>query len=163
MATKSTPRERPSGLTRLFFKLPVWLYRLNLGWLLGGRFLLLNHVGRTSGRQYETVLEVVRHDDETDTYIVASAWGSESDWFKNVQADPDVEIVVGRRHIDAAATLLSQERTEQELRRYVDEHPGTAKMLARFLGHRVDSPGDAYDALLAQVILVAFRPQRAVT
>jgi hypothetical protein len=40
--TKSSP---PRGLARLAFRLPIWLYRLRLGWLLGDRFLLLTHIG----------------------------------------------------------------------------------------------------------------------
>jgi len=35
---------------RLAFRLPIYLYRLDLGWLLGHRFLLLVHRGRESGR-----------------------------------------------------------------------------------------------------------------
>lgn len=31
------------------FKLPLVLYRLHLGWLLGTRFMQLTHVGRRSG------------------------------------------------------------------------------------------------------------------
>ena len=33
------------------FKLPLLLYRLRLGWLLGRRFMLLTHVGRRSGSE----------------------------------------------------------------------------------------------------------------
>lgn len=37
---------RPRGLLRLLLRAPVALYRLRLGWLLGGRVLLLSHTGR---------------------------------------------------------------------------------------------------------------------
>jgi hypothetical protein len=53
------PPTRPHGLLRLGFKLPITLYRAHLGWLLGHRFLLLTHRWRTSGKIYQTVLEVV--------------------------------------------------------------------------------------------------------
>ncbi|MEO2169431.1 MAG: hypothetical protein ABGY42_15180 [bacterium] len=39
----------PIGLKRLFFRLPIRLYQLRLGRLLGGRFVLLHHIGRKSG------------------------------------------------------------------------------------------------------------------
>ena len=38
------PRTR---LRRALFRAPIWLYRLGLGGLLGGRFLLLTHTGST--------------------------------------------------------------------------------------------------------------------
>ena len=46
------PRTR---LRRALFRAPIWLYRLGLGGLLGGRFLLLTHTGRTSGRPRQVV------------------------------------------------------------------------------------------------------------
>jgi hypothetical protein len=46
----------PTGVSRLAFKMPIYLYRLNLGWLLGHRFLLLVHRGRKCGLLRETVL-----------------------------------------------------------------------------------------------------------
>ena len=53
-------KSKPSGTLRLVFRLPIYLYRLNLGWLLGHRGLLLTHQGRKSGLLRETVLEVIR-------------------------------------------------------------------------------------------------------
>ena len=42
--------EPPAGFTRAVFRLPIHLYRLRLGWLFGNRLLLLNHIGRVSGK-----------------------------------------------------------------------------------------------------------------
>ncbi len=39
----------PRGLARIGFRIPIILYRLGLGGLLGTRFLLLTHTGRKSG------------------------------------------------------------------------------------------------------------------
>jgi len=47
------------------FKLPLLLYRLRLGWLLGKRFMLLTHVGRRSGKVRRTILAVLRFDETT--------------------------------------------------------------------------------------------------
>jgi hypothetical protein len=47
-----------AGLTRFLFRMPIYLYRLKLGWLFGSRLLLLNHVGRVSGKSRLTILEV---------------------------------------------------------------------------------------------------------
>src|SRR5215204_4945342 len=42
-------RSRPTGALRLAFRLPIYLYWLGLGQLLGHRFMLLTHRGRRSG------------------------------------------------------------------------------------------------------------------
>ena len=60
----------PAGLTRFLFRIPIHLYRLRLGWLFGSRLLLLNHIGRVSGKPRQTILEVAEHDG--DSYVVAS-------------------------------------------------------------------------------------------
>jgi hypothetical protein len=65
----------PRGLARLAWRAPIWFYRLGLGGLLGQRFVLLNHIGRRSGQPRQAVVEVVRHDKRTGTYIVASGFG----------------------------------------------------------------------------------------
>jgi hypothetical protein len=58
-------KSRPAGALRLAFRLPIYLYRLDLGWLLGHRFLLLVHQGRRSGLLRETVLEVLLYEPAT--------------------------------------------------------------------------------------------------
>src|SRR5512139_3909054 len=72
------------------FRLPLFLYRLGLGWLLGNRFMLLTHIGRRSGKVRRTVLAVLRFDNQTQEIRAISAW-SASDWYKNILASPAVQ------------------------------------------------------------------------
>ena len=87
-------RSKPRGLVRLLFKLPVGLYRLHLGWLLGHRFLLLTHRGRVSGRIHTTMLEVVHYDRATCESVVIAGYGAAADWLRNIQASPALEVQV---------------------------------------------------------------------
>ena len=72
-------KQQPGGLLRFVLRVPIWLYRLRLGWLLGQRFLLLTHTGRQSGWPRYTVVEVVDRDTVTGSYFIASGWGEQSD------------------------------------------------------------------------------------
>lgn len=74
-------QHKPAGVLRAMFRAPIFLYRIHLGWLLGGRFLMLTHIGRKSGVPRQTVIEVVSHDKETGKYYVAAAWRDKSDWY----------------------------------------------------------------------------------
>ena len=75
----------PRGLSHILWRLPITLYRARLGWLLGDRVLLLTHTGRVSGKPRQAVIEIIRYDKVADYYLVASGFGEESDWFKNIQ------------------------------------------------------------------------------
>src|SRR5215217_586077 len=66
-------KSKPAGALRLAFRLPIYLYRLNLGWTLGHRFLLFVHLGRKSGLLRETVLKVILYDPATLESVVLSA------------------------------------------------------------------------------------------
>src|SRR6516225_11717887 len=101
MPTKIRDVQPPHGVARTLYRLPIRLFHLHLGWLLMGHFLLLTHSGRKSGLPRQTVLEVLLHDRAKDVYYVMAGWGEQSDWVKNIEKTPQVEIIVGRRHFYA--------------------------------------------------------------
>jgi F420H(2)-dependent quinone reductase len=78
-----------------------WLYRCSGGRLgaraLGKRFLLLEHVGRKSGRTYEAPLLYV--EDGSRFVVVASNAGHHRDpaWLRNLEHRPETWVRVGRR------------------------------------------------------------------
>ncbi len=47
---------------RRLARAPTRVYTAGFGWMFGHRFLVLTHRGRRSGREYRTMLEVVRWD-----------------------------------------------------------------------------------------------------
>lgn len=146
------------GVRRSLLRLPVWLYRLRVGWLLGGRFLLLTHTGRKTGLPRHTVVEVVRHDRQSDAYFVVSAWGDRSDWLRNVRKTPQVQVAVGRRWFAGTATPLSPDETARELRTYMSRHRLAARMLPRLFA-LLGLPGERDpDALARTMVVVALRP-----
>lgn len=151
--------EPPTGFRRLLFRLPVHLYRWRLGWLLGHRFLLVNHVGRVSGRPRQAVIEVVDHDPATATYTVASGFGTGADWYKNLLETPDVTIRVGRHELPVTAVPLSAADGERVMAGYARRHPSTAKRLARFMGFAVDGSEADYRAVGRRIPFVGFTPR----
>src|SRR5689334_12771192 len=98
--------QHPSGITRTLYRLPIWLFRLHLGWLFMRRFLLLTHVGRKSGLPRQTLLEILQYDQEKERYVVFAGWGEQADWVKNVEKTPQVTVQVGQRSFPAQALRL---------------------------------------------------------
>ena len=126
-------RQPPKGLLRLLLRLPIWLYWLRLGWLLGNRFLLLTHIGRKTGIPHQTVVEVVSHNRAKDRYVIASGWGEKSDWFRNIKKTPEVGVQVGGRSFQAQATILSVAEATEVLLDYAHKHPTAFRELAKFM------------------------------
>jgi len=150
----------PKGLLRLMLRLPIWLYRLQLGWLLGNRFLLLTHVGRKTGLPHQTVVEVVSHNSTKDRYVIASGWGEKSDWFRNIKKTPSVSVEVGGRSFQAHATILSVAEAEEELLDYAHKHPAAFRELAKFtIGEHLEATRQDCNKLAQSIPLVSLRRQ----
>jgi deazaflavin-dependent oxidoreductase (nitroreductase family) len=137
MSEKKQIRARPHGLLRWFFRIPIWFYRLGLGWLLGSCFLLLHHIGRKSGLPRQTVLEVVNYDKATDTYYVAVGFGPKTDWYRNLLQTPEAKIQVKQRKLVVTADPLTPEASAEAMVYYARRHPTAARNLSRLLGYNV--------------------------
>ena len=124
---------QPHGLLRLLLRIPILLYRVNLGWLLGKRFLMLTHVGRKSGLPREVVLEVVYHDSETGAYFVAAGWRGKADWFKNIQSNPVVQVMAGRRTFKASAQVMQLAEAATTFYIYALRHPLAFHEISRLM------------------------------
>lgn len=146
----------PRGLARLAFRLPTWLYRLGLGWVLGYRFLYLTHIGRRSGQPRHTVLEMVRYDQVTTTCIVASGFGEKSDWCRNIIKNPKITVQVKRKCFPAYARRLNPDEAGKEMRDYARRHPRAIKELAKFMGYRLDGSEADVHAMGQRVPMFAF-------
>ena len=130
----------------MLFRAPILLYRLRLGFLLGTRFIMLEHIGRKSGRKRRTVLEVVVNDP--DAVYVAAAWGSKSQWYNNIKADPSVVFYLGSKRYESSAEDVLVSRARQLMDRYAVAHPVALDKLAGFM---LDDPADSTDEQARQV------------
>lgn len=130
----------------MLFRAPISLYRVGLGFLLGRRFLMLEHLGRKSGQPRRTVLEVVV--DDPDAAYVAAAWGAEAQWLQNVRANPDVVFHLGSRRYETKAEIVEKRMAHELMARYASAHPKVLDRLAAFI---LEDPGDTPGEQAAQV------------
>jgi deazaflavin-dependent oxidoreductase (nitroreductase family) len=152
---KGTVRGRsPKGWLRLVLRLPILLYRVHMGWLLGSRFLLLRHTGRKSGMRHSTVLEIVDSVSATQTCVVVSGWGEKAQWLKNITVNPDVDLTLGIRTQRARARRMRRNEAESALRNYARKHPRAAQQLARVILGGLSGSPDVDIALLAALVPV---------
>jgi deazaflavin-dependent oxidoreductase (nitroreductase family) len=153
------PPAKPRGALKWGFNLPIWLYRLRLGWLLGHRFLLLTHQGRKTGKLRQTVLEVVHYDRATRESAVLSAYGERADWYQNILARPPVEVQTGGSRYAPQYRLLDASERLVALRIYQRRYRRAFQAVMRFLGHPYDGTEAGLRSLADTVLMVAFRPR----
>jgi deazaflavin-dependent oxidoreductase (nitroreductase family) len=150
---------RRVGPLRVLFRAPVYLYRLSLGGLLGHRFLLLTHRGRTSGKVYRTVIEVVHYDPRTHENVVVSGWGTRADWYRNVRASPPIAVESGGERFAPVVRELAPEENFPIVANYVRRLPRLARPLVSRLGFDIKGTEEERRAHAARLLLVAFRPR----
>jgi len=152
----------PGAALRFGLRLPIWLYRAHLGWLLGDRFLMLTHTGRKSGLARYTVIEVVKHNKETDTYYVVSGWGTKSDWYQNIRKNPLVTIQTSRRMFQSKAEFIPVKQAIEIVETYAHDHPVAFNELSRlFLGERMKSGNDTSQRIAEKMPMAAFHGTEA--
>jgi deazaflavin-dependent oxidoreductase (nitroreductase family) len=126
--------------TRALVRAPIWLYRAHLGFVMGHRMLMLEHIGRKSGARRYAVLEVVERP-APDHYVIVSGFGARSQWYRNVLAQPHVRVSVGARSgVPAVATPMTRESAKAALERYAEHHPKTWAALEPTLEAALQTP-----------------------
>jgi deazaflavin-dependent oxidoreductase (nitroreductase family) len=140
------------------FKVPIVLYRLNLGWVLGRRFMQLTHVGRLTGKVRRTILAVLKFDEKTKEIFAVSAWKG-SDWYYNIQASPALQVESGLdRYIPEQRTLSAEEITTAFME-YRKQHPIFSRIVCRIPGWKWDSTYEEFLALAQTLRGVSFKPK----
>ncbi|SEO68750.1 nitroreductase family deazaflavin-dependent oxidoreductase [Amycolatopsis saalfeldensis] len=157
-----TEPRRPGPLLRAVFRAPLRLYDWHAGWLLGHRFLRLTHQGRRSGRRYRTVVEVLKTDPASGEVMVMAGFGRATDWLRNIQARPAIEITLGRRQFVPVHRILDEDAAAAVLADYEQRNRLVAPLLRRVLGNLVgwtyDGTDEARHRLVRELPVIAFRP-----
>lgn len=120
---------------RWFGRFHAWAYEASGGrWgaVLGGKpMLLLHSVGYKSGQPRSTPLLYMAEGDEF--VIVASFYGSPGHpaWYRNLQAKPECEVRVGRRHFPGHARTADAAERARLWPKLVAAYAGYADYQAR--------------------------------
>ena len=155
----SLASRKPTGLLRWAFRAPIGLFRLRLGWLLIGHFLMLTTTGRKSGQPRYAVIEVVQREKATGVYVIAAGWGAKADWFQNIQKTPRVRVDVGFRRFWAAAEILSPEAAAEKFADYARRFPVPFRLIVKALtGEAMTGTAEEFARLAKLAPLVALKP-----
>jgi deazaflavin-dependent oxidoreductase (nitroreductase family) len=144
------------------FMLALW--RLGLGrWVngwpsVGGRIMVLTHVGRKTGISRRTPLNYAIVDG--DVYCTAG-FGSGSDWYRNILANPEIEIWLPDGWWAGSASDVSNSDERIDLLRKVLIASGFAAWMAG-IRPRTD-PDQKFAALTEEYRLLRIRRSHGLT
>lgn len=155
-------RHPPGRVARALLRAPTRLYDWRCGWLLGHRFLRLTHVGRKSGRRYQTMLEVIGTGPAGDEFLVVAGLGRAADWYRNLRATPAVEVAIGHSRFRPVHRTLDVEEAIAALTDYERRNRWATPVIRRtvswLVGWRYDGTDPARQRLVRELPIVAFRP-----
>jgi deazaflavin-dependent oxidoreductase (nitroreductase family) len=110
-------------------RLPIALFRAGLGFLFGPRLVMIEHRGRVSNRRRFVMVECV--DRLGATIRVASGFGEQAQWYRNIAANGIAYITSGRRRrVRVTPRMLSREESDRALEEYAGAHPTTWRHLS---------------------------------
>ncbi len=123
---------------------------------MGTVVLLLTTIGRKSGKPRVTPLQ---YEEIDGTIYLGAALGRKADWFRNIQANPRVQVRVKSRCIAATAEPITDPKSiadflEVRLRR----HPKLIGAMLRAEGLRIPPERRDLERYAAQLTLVAINP-----
>lgn len=139
-----------------FMKLPRFLYKLGFHRFMGHFVLLLTTTGRKSGLKRVTPLQYEKIDN---AYYIASARGSKADWYRNILANPNVEVRVKSRQFHASAEPTTDpSRIADFLQVRLKRHPTMMGNMLRSEGLPKNPTREQLECFAENSAMVVIRP-----
>ena len=151
-------RRQPGRVALVLMRMPQPLYHHGWGRFLGHTFLLITHQGRRTGKRRETVAMALTYDPQTREVVVCSVWGPNSEWMRNLRAQPALEIQIGRERYLPEQHFLSEDEAVAVATEFRARHPWRLRLFAAILGWGDLSTETAVRELVRGRPFVRFRP-----
>jgi deazaflavin-dependent oxidoreductase (nitroreductase family) len=142
----------------------ILLFRLGLRqWVniwpkVGGRIMVITHIGRKSGLRRRTPVNYAPIDG--DLYCTAG-FGATSDWYRNILANPEVEVWLPRERRRGVVEEISQDPRRIFLLRQVIIASG---IVGPLMGINPRTMSDeAFDRVTSKYRLVRIRPKERLS
>jgi deazaflavin-dependent oxidoreductase (nitroreductase family) len=124
--------QAPGRLLAAINQVPTWVFRLHLSRLFGDRFAMITHRGRKSGQPRTVIVETADGSVAEGRLIYIVAFGSQAQWYKNLEAAPAIRIeIAGRVYPEPRHEFLGPEDTKRAIASYWARYPRLARLLAR--------------------------------
>jgi deazaflavin-dependent oxidoreductase (nitroreductase family) len=121
--------------------------------------LLLTTTGRKSGLPRLTPLQ---YEEIDEIYYVASARGTAADWYRNLEAEPNVEVEIQGKRLEALAeTIIDPKRVADFLQVRLERRPRMMRLMLRAEGLKGNFSRADLETFAAGKALVALHPKKS--
>ena len=136
------------------------LYGIGLGPLIGRVVLLLTTTGRKTGLPRVTPLQ---YEEIDGAFYLGSSRGQKADWFRNILANPHVEVrVKSRRFRGVAETITDPLRVADFLELRLRRHPKMIGAILKREGLPAQPDRAQLEAYAAKLAMVVVRPEAEI-
>ena len=136
------------------------LYAIGLGPLIGRLVLLLTTTGRKSGLPRVTPLQ---YEEIDGAIYLGSSRGQKADWFRNILANPHVEVrVKSRRFRGVAETVTEPARIADFLELRLRRHPRMIGAILQHEGLPARPERAQLESYAARLAMVVIRPEEEI-
>lgn len=137
------PKDRVGAVFGKLFKLPILLKRVGLGFLIPGNVLILTTTGRRTGIERETPVEFGPGPEE-GVYLVMAGWEGNTDWYRNISANPEVKVWLKGRQWRARAEPVPERLVAERLKTVTASDPSTARIWGRWSDVPIDGSDESF-------------------
>lgn len=116
-------------LVKKLYNTPILLYRLGLGKLFGSYILILTTTGRKTQKTHHTPVEYFLHEGQ---YYIISGFGDQTDWYKNIMANPQVTLQNGYERLCATARTPKTDEEWEAVYLYLNHSPVGRVLMADY-------------------------------
>lgn len=133
------------------------LYRLGFGPIIGRFVLLLTTTGRKSGLPRVTPLQ---YEVVDGAIYIGSARGTKADWFRNILANPCVQVQVKSRSFEGRADAITEvSRIADFLEYRLKQHPWMLGMILKSDGMPAAPSRAELEEYAQRLAMVIIRPK----
>jgi deazaflavin-dependent oxidoreductase (nitroreductase family) len=123
-----------SRILKAAYKIPVLVWRMGWGFLLGRLFIILTTYGRKSGLPRYTALE---YNTFNSRMYVYSGYGAHSNWFRNIKANPLVTVQTNKGNFSMRARRVETNGELVDAYDFIERSP-IMRMWVKLRGQNVD-------------------------
>ena len=149
-------RNLPTMVFRIIKLPPQVIYTLGFGSIIGRLVLLLTTTGRVTGKLRITPLQYERIGG---SIFVGSSRGLDSDWVRNIQSDPNVEVRIGSDCWNGFAEVIdNSERVIDFLKIRLQNHPKMVGAMFKSEGLSKDPTTMELVEYASNIVIVEIKP-----
>ncbi len=140
---------------KLLNHVPGLIYRMGLTKPIEGRMMVITTTGRHSGKKVPAVINYLKKDGKVYAFSIYKG----SDWLKNIEKKPEVEIQIGKRKMKTNARVVEDTKEKAEVFNAFIEKIGK-RGAERFYQVKPDMNKEEMISIAMQTPTIRFDPEK---